>query len=83
MNKLMTAVSAAALLGAFTLAALADETTGVISSVDPAARTVTLEDGTTFQLPAQLDAALLQIGEEVKIMHDQGSMEATAVEPAS
>jgi Protein of unknown function (DUF1344) len=82
MKKLMMAVSAAALLGASTLAALTDEATGVIASVDPATGTVTLQDGSTFLLPVQVDAASLQIGERIKIMYEEGSTTATSVEPA-
>lgn len=82
MNKLMTALGAAALLGASTLAAWTDEATGVIASVDPAAGTVTLEDGSTFLLPVTVDAASLKPGEQIKIMYEDGSNTATSVEPA-
>ena len=86
MNRLMIAVSAAALLGASSLAALAAEATGAIASIDTAAGTVTLDDGKTYTLPASVDAASLQVGQSVKIMYDDGadgSMTVTSVEPAS
>ncbi|MBZ0228880.1 MAG: DUF1344 domain-containing protein [Bauldia sp.] len=82
----MIAVSAAALLGASSLAALAAEATGAIASIDTAAGTVTLDDGQTFMLPSSVDAASLQVGQPVKIMYEQGSdgsNTATSVEPAS
>jgi uncharacterized OB-fold protein len=86
MNRLMIAASAAALLAASSLAALADEATGAIMSVDVAAGTVTLDDGNTYLLPAQVDAASLQVGTKVKIIYEKrsdGSMTATEVEPAA
>jgi hypothetical protein len=83
MRKLMIAASAAALLGASTLAALTDEATGVIAAVDPAAGTVTLADGSTFLLPITVDAAALEVGQQIKIMYEEGSTTATAVEPAT
>jgi len=86
MNKLMIAVGAAGLLGASSLAALADEAQGSITAVDPTAMTVTLDDGNTYKLPADVDAASLQVGEKVMIEYDQdasGSMTATTVTPAS
>ena len=83
MNKLMVAASAAALLAASSLAALAAEASGTITSIDLASATVTLDDGNTYKLPADLDVASLQIGAKVKITFDEvdGEMNATMVEP--
>ncbi|MEX0853183.1 MAG: DUF1344 domain-containing protein [Bauldia sp.] len=86
MNRLMIAASAAALLAASSLAALADEVTGAITSIDVAAGTVMLNDGNTYLLPAEVDAAALQVGARVKIIYDKnadGTMTATEVEPAA
>ena len=85
MRKLMIAASAAALISASSIAALAAEASGAIASVDPAAGTVTLDSGQTFALPASLDAASLQVGQQVKIVYEEGAdgkMTATEVAPA-
>lgn len=85
MKKLMIAAGAATLLAASSLAALAAEATGSITAVDPAAMSVTLDDGKTYVLPAGFDAASLQAGAKVKITYEEanGKMTATAVAPAS
>ena len=84
MRKLFVAASAAAMLAASSLAGLADEASGVIASIDPAAGTVTLDDGNTYMLPAATDAATLQVGQRVQITYDEnadGTMTATEVVP--
>jgi hypothetical protein len=73
MNKLMTAASAAALLAASSLSALAAEASGMIASIDPAAGTVTLDDGQTFVLPSGLDAASLEAGQQVTITYEESA----------
>jgi hypothetical protein len=86
MNRLMTVLGAAALLGASSFAALADEATGAITAVDPTAMTVTLDNGSTYSLPASVDAATLQVGQKVMIQFDAGAdgkLTATSVAPAS
>ncbi len=86
MKKLMIAAGAASLLALSSLAAYADEAQGSITSVDPTAMTVTLDDGNTYTLPASVDAASLQIGEKVTIQYSKdadGKMAATTVMPAS
>jgi hypothetical protein len=86
MRKLMIAASAAAMLAASSFAALAEEAKGTIQAIDPAAGTVTLADGQTFKLPAEFDAASLQVGQDVTITYEagaDGSMEASAVTPSS
>jgi hypothetical protein len=84
MRKLMIAASAAALIAASSAVALAAEATGAIASVDPAAGTVTLDSGQTFTLPASVDAASLQVGQQVKITYEEadGKMTASEVAPA-
>jgi len=66
------------------LAALAAEASGAITTVDPAAGTVTLDSGQTFALAASVDAASLQVGQQVKITYDEadGKMTATEIAPA-
>lgn len=86
MKKLMIAAGAAGLLAASSLAALADQAQGAITSVDPTTMTVTLDDGNTYNLPASIDAASLQVGEKVTIEYSKdadGKMAATAVTPQS
>jgi Cu/Ag efflux protein CusF len=86
MRKFMIAASAAALLATVSLAAAADAT-GAIQAVDVAAGTVTLDNGQTFTLSADLKAAAAnwKVGDKVKITYDQAGdkMNATAVAPAS
>jgi hypothetical protein len=85
MTRLMIAASAAALLVASSLSALAAEVTGSIMAVDPAAGTVTLDDGNTYLLPADFDVAALTAGAMVTITYEEvdGQMQITAVEAAS
>jgi hypothetical protein len=85
MNKLMIAASAAALFAVSSVAALAAEASGAIASVDTASGTVTLDSGQTFALPASVDAAALQVGQQVMITYEQsadGQMTASDIAPA-
>jgi outer membrane lipoprotein SlyB len=84
MKKLMIAAGAAGLLALSSLAALADEAQGAITSIDPTAMTVTLDDGNTYKLPASVDAASLQVGAKVTIQYStdaSGKLEATEIVP--
>ena len=63
MRKLMIAAGAAAMLAASSMGAFAAEAKGAIQSVDVTAGTVTLADGKTYKLPAEFDAASLQVGQ--------------------
>ena len=86
MHKVMVALSAGALLAASSVAAFAEEAKGAISSIDPAAGTVTLASGETFMLPEGFDTASLAVGDQVTITYEQddsGNMEATEVLPSS
>ena len=49
--------------------AKAHETTGRIKSVDAAARTLTLTDGKTFVLPADLTTSSVKTGEHVRVSY--------------
>jgi hypothetical protein len=86
MKKLMIAVSAVGLLAVSQLAALADEASGSIKSIDATAMTVTLTDATTYKLPTSVDAASLKVAEKVNIDYTKGAdgqMTATTVTPAT
>ncbi len=86
MRKFLVAAAAAGLLAVSSLAALADEASGAITAVDASAMTVTLDDGNTYQLPQDVDAASLQVGDKVTIEYTKqsdGSMAATTVMPQS
>jgi ABC-type sugar transport system substrate-binding protein len=86
MHKLMVALTAGTMLAASSVAALAAEASGAISSIDPTAGTVTLDSGETFVLPAGFDAASLQVGDQVTITYDEGAggeMQASDVAPSS
>jgi hypothetical protein len=84
MKKLMIAAGAAALFATMSIA-YAAEATGTIASVDATAGTVTLDNGSTYSLPATVAAADLKVGSKVTITYDEanGKMTATAVTPAS
>ena len=86
MRKSMIALAAAALFGVVSIAAAAD-VTGTIKSIDPAAATVTLDNGQTFALSADLkaQAANWKVGDKVKVTYtgEGSAMSATAVAPAS
>ncbi len=87
MRKLLVAAAAASLFSIAT-AASADEMTGKITSIDAAAGTIVLEDGSVIKLPASVDSASLKVGSDVKVTFDQkgtagAPTTATMVEPAS
>jgi hypothetical protein len=86
MRKVMVAVSAAAMVLASSLGALAEEASGAITSIDTEAGTVTLSDGTVFVLPEDFDTASVKVGDEVTITYEAGAdgqMMATEVTPSS
>lgn len=86
MRKLMVAASTAAFLAVSAYGALAAEATGKITSIDTTAKTVTLASGEMFKLPASVDAASLQVGQNVTIQYDKGSngeMTATSVQTSN
>jgi NADH dehydrogenase FAD-containing subunit len=77
------------MLAASTMAALAAEAKGAITSIDTDTGTVTLASGETFKLPADFDTASLAVGDNVTITYDDGAMgsggemQATDVMPSS
>ena len=84
MHKSVVALSAAALLAAVSVASAATMT-GTIKSIDVTAKTVTLDNGKTLTLGAQVDASALKPGEKVKITYSGSgsSMKVTAITAAS
>lgn len=76
---LLTAAASLAFMGA----AFAATVEAVVQSVDPATRTVTLEDGKSFLAPESTDLASLTAGTKIKITVDDTSGAVTEVEVAS
>ena len=83
MKKTLVAISVAAFLGTAG-SALAEEAKGKIQAVDPAAKTITLEDGTTYTLAEGVMVDTLQPGTEVTVSFDEkdGTKTASAFTPA-
>jgi Cu/Ag efflux protein CusF len=65
--------------------ASAEEVTGTIKSIDQKAKTVSLDNGQTFQLQQSVDAADLKTGEKVNITYSGSGhdMMASSVKPAT
>ncbi len=85
MRKSLTHVVAGlALLGATT--AYAADATGTVKAVDPAARTVTLDDNKVYAFPAGIDVSRMKVGDKVKVTFTTdaaGKNNATAVASAT
>lgn len=82
MKKLVSAALAGVMLTGTVFAAFAGEGEGVVASVDPATRTITLEDGSTWTAAESVDIAALAAGDSVKVTYDDGTTTVTAVEKA-
>ena len=65
---------------AFVAFAYAGEMEGTVQSVDPAARTITLDDGTSFTAAEGINLEALIAGAQVKVIYEDGTNTATAVE---
>ncbi|TWG89635.1 uncharacterized protein DUF1344 [Mesorhizobium sp. J18] len=65
----MRLVAAAFALGLMMTSALAAETEGNITSIDEEQMTITLEDGNTYKLPAEIDISALSEGMDVVIAY--------------
>ncbi len=86
MKKLVIAAGAAVLLAMSSLAALADEASGSITNIDETAMTVTLDDGNTYTLPADVDPTSLKVGDKVTVEFTKdadGNLAASAVNPSN
>lgn len=80
MNKILaTAVASLAFIGA----AYAADLEGTVQSVDPATRSITLEDGKTYVVPESISVEGLAAGAKVKVTVDDTSGAVTAIEKAS
>jgi Cu/Ag efflux protein CusF len=83
MRKTLAVLSVLSILGTAG-AALAEEAMGKIQAVDPATRTLTLEDGNSFVLGDAVAIDSLQPGSDVTVSYEEkdGQKTATEVKPA-
>ncbi|HVR68420.1 MAG TPA: DUF1344 domain-containing protein [Verrucomicrobiae bacterium] len=83
MRKTLAVLSVLSILGTAG-AALAEEAMGKIQAVDPATRTLTLEDGSSFVLGDAVAIDSLQPGSDVTVSYEEkdGQKTATEVKPA-
>ncbi|WP_269930587.1 DUF1344 domain-containing protein [Aminobacter sp. HY435] len=80
MNKILaTTIASLAFIGA----AYAADVEGTVQSVDPATRSITLEDGKTYVVPESISVEGLAAGAKVKVTVDDTSGAVTAIEKAS
>jgi hypothetical protein len=77
MKKVLVTVAA---LAAFTATAFAGQVEGKVQAVDAAARTITLEDGSSYVAAEGVAIDALAAGDTVAITFDDGTTNATAVE---
>ena len=70
MKSIGLAISILAMFGLASVAAGA-ETTSTIQAVDPAARTVALDNGTEFVAHPSIDLAALELGAAVKVTYEE------------
>ncbi len=84
MNKLIAPFAAIAFVFSIAIAQ-ADATGGKIATVDPAAGSITLEDGTTFTIAEGVSMEGLEPGTEVTVSFEEqdGQLIATEVAPSN
>ncbi len=84
MNKLVAPFAAIAFVFSIAIAQ-ADATGGKIATVDPAAGSITLEDGTTFTIAEGVSMEGLEPGTEVTVSFEEqdGQLIATEVAPSN
>ncbi len=84
MNKLVAPFAAIA-FAFFIAMRQADATAGKIATVDPAAGSITLEDGTTFTIAEGVSMEGLEPGTEVTVSYEEqdGQKVATEVAPSN
>lgn len=84
MNKLIAPFAAIAFVFSIAIAQ-ADATGGKIATVDPAAGSITLEDGTTFTIAEGVSMDGLEPGTEVTVSFEEqdGQLIATEVAPSN
>jgi hypothetical protein len=79
MKKILaTTIASLAFIGA----AYAATVEGVVQSVDPATRTITLQDGTAVVAAEGVAIDALAAGAKVKVTLEEGTSNATAIEAA-
>jgi Protein of unknown function (DUF1344) len=83
MRKTLAVLSVLSILGTAGVA-LAEEAMGKVQAVDPASRTLTLEDGSSFILGEAVAIDTLQPGTDVTVSYEEkdGQKTATQVTPA-
>jgi Protein of unknown function (DUF1344) len=83
MRKTLAILSVLSILGTAGVA-LAEEAMGKVQAVDPATRTLTLEDGSSFILGEAVAIDTLQPGTDVTVSYEEkdGQKQATQVTPA-
>lgn len=69
MNRL-TSLSAALLATLVAGSALAATATSTVKSMDASKRTVTMDNGQTYQVPAGMDLSMVKPGEKVKVTYE-------------
>jgi Cu/Ag efflux protein CusF len=67
MRKFLLPITAAALIASSVGVFAADTATGVIKAFDLTAKTLTLEDGTVYVLPAEFKDPGLKVGEKITV----------------
>ncbi len=77
-----TLATAGALL-AFLSAAYAATVEGTIQAVDPDTKSITLDDGKIYQLPAEASVDQLQVGAKVIVTVDDTTGTVTSIQTAS
>ena len=84
MQIMLSALAAATILGAANLA-YAAEATGTIKSIDMSKHTVTLDNGSTYDVAKDVQVNGMRIGERVTLTYQQSgkAMDATAIKPAA
>ena len=84
MRIMLSALAAAAILGAANLA-YAAEATGTIKSIDMSKHTVTLDNGSTYDVAKNIKLNGMRVGERVTLTYQQSgkAMDATAIKPAA
>jgi Cu/Ag efflux protein CusF len=86
MKRILLPAVLVASVGLSGLAMAAPATTmGTIKSIDAAAKTLTLNDGTLYGLPTGFDLSKLKVGEKVSVVWEMagGKHAANSVTPAS
>ena len=84
MRIMLSALAAATILGAANLA-YAAEATGTIKSIDMSKHTVTLDNGSTYDVAKNVKFNGMRVGERVTLTYQQSgkAMDATAIKPAA